>query len=47
MLTAERTLIYRNSTDGANWSTPVRLSAGDEQIRFPLKKFLDFVLAFS
>ncbi|MDZ7344234.1 MAG: S8 family serine peptidase [candidate division KSB1 bacterium] len=28
-------IFYRNSTDGVNWSTPVRLSAGNEQNRYP------------
>jgi hypothetical protein len=28
-------IFYHNSTDGVNWSTPVRLSAGNEQNRYP------------
>jgi len=28
-------IFYRNSTDLVNWSTPVRLSAGNEQNRYP------------
>lgn len=28
-------IFYRNSTDGITWSTPVRLSAGNEQNRYP------------
>jgi subtilisin family serine protease len=35
-------IFYRNSTDGVTWSTPVRLSAGNEQNRFVRnKKILD------
>ncbi|MGI0013817.1 MAG: hypothetical protein ACREBU_10300, partial [Nitrososphaera sp.] len=40
-------IFYRNSTDDVNWSTLVRLSAGDEQIRFLLKKFLTLCFSFS
>lgn len=28
-------IFYRNSSDGQNWSTPQRLSAGNEQNRYP------------